>query len=123
VFVPSHGTFSNSNSRPTNLAEVMKIIWCWRCKTEVPMLEDDEYASVVRLIGTASQEAIRERRFAPMLSEYERITGFKETNPNAVFHHQLSLYGAPCLTCGKPLRTPRAKFCAACGDQVRRQDV
>lgn len=52
----------------------------------------------------------------PMLWEYRRITGFRETNPNAVAHHVVSMYGPPCKACGKPLRTPRAKFCAACPD-------
>jgi hypothetical protein len=97
----------------------MKMLWCWRCKTEVPMLEDDEYGTVVRLIGTGSAEDIRERRFAPMLKEYERITGLRETNPNAVFHHQLSLYGPACRSCGKPLRTPRAKLCGSCMAPVK----
>lgn len=48
------------------------------------------------------------------LAAYERITGFKETNPNALFHHRLSMYGPPCRACGKPLRTPQARFCAMC---------
>ena len=82
------------------------------------MLDDDEYASVVRLIGTGTEGDMKQRRFAPFLAEYERITSYHETNPNAVFHHQLSLYGPPCSTCGKPLRSPTAKFCAACGAAV-----
>jgi hypothetical protein len=49
------------------------------------------------------------------LEAYERITGFKETNANALFHHRLSGYGPPCQACGKPLRTPRARYCAMCG--------
>jgi len=48
------------------------------------------------------------------LVAYERITGFKETNPNALFHHRLSIYGPPCRAGGKPLRTPQARFCAMC---------
>ena len=48
------------------------------------------------------------------LEIYERLTGFKETKPNALFHHRLSIYGPPCHSCGKPLRTPQARFCAMC---------
>jgi hypothetical protein len=59
-------------------------------------------------------------RFAPMLAAYERLTGFRETNPNAVWHHRVSLYGPPCGECGRPLRTPKARFCAACGAPCRR---
>jgi hypothetical protein len=49
------------------------------------------------------------------LERYREVTGFVETNINAVFPHIISLYGRPCGVCGKPLRTPRAKMCAACG--------
>jgi len=49
------------------------------------------------------------------LELYRAITGFAETNINAIRHHRISLYGLPCQACGKPLRTPRASFCAACG--------
>jgi hypothetical protein len=49
------------------------------------------------------------------LARYAHITGFKETNANALYHHRLSMYGPACHACGKPLRTPRAKGCAACG--------
>src|SRR5258708_36544040 len=96
----------------------MKLLLCWRCKTEIPMLEDDEYRQVMRLIGTGTEGDTWERRFDPMLREYERMTGFRETNHNAVFHHQLSLYGPPCSNCGKPLRTPQARFCVGCGQAV-----
>ena len=46
---------------------------------------------------------------------YREITGFAETNPNALQHHRISLYGPPCHSCGKPLRTPVAKRCVECG--------
>lgn len=60
-------------------------------------------------------------RFKSMLAEYERITGFRETNLNAVFHHRLSVYGPPCRHCGKPLRTPQARFCGSCVKSVSDQ--
>ena len=64
-------------------------------------------------------EAEHEARFAPMLAAYERLTGFRETNPMAIWHHRASLYGPPCHECGRPLRTPQARFCAACGTSRR----
>ncbi|GAB3635234.1 hypothetical protein GCM10027422_08240 [Hymenobacter arcticus] len=56
--------------------------------------------------------ALRQR---PMLEMYRLLTGFEETNPNAVRHHIVELYGPPCPQCHKPLRTLKARFCAACG--------
>jgi hypothetical protein len=92
----------------------MKILWCWRCKADVPMLDDGEFNRVSSLFNTGSQCNDKERMFGPALLEYERITGIRETNPNAIHHHVLSMYGPPCVKCGKPLRTPRAKRCGSC---------
>jgi len=92
----------------------MKILWCWRCKSEIPMLDDEEFMHVMSLQGTGTGADLREREFGPVLREYERITGLHETNINAVWHHRASLYGPPCHTCGKPLRTPKSKLCGAC---------
>ena len=106
----------------------MKRLWCWRCKSEMPMLDDEEFAEVARLHHDAfrATKEFRERwgiplkgvsieeRFQPMLDCYERMTGMKETNPNAVMHHRLSMYGPPCKRCGRPLRTPKATLCGSC---------
>jgi hypothetical protein len=88
------------------------MLWCWRCKAEVPMLDDEEFAQVVSKQNR--DEHTTKARSAPFLDEYERITGFREANINAVWHHQISLYGPPCKSCGKPLRTPQAKLCGSC---------
>src|SRR5579864_7587866 len=92
----------------------MKILWCWRCKAEVPMLDDDEFKRVSSLLNSGTESGTRERMFGFFLREYESITGRHETNPNAIYHHVLSMYGPPCTNCGKPLRTPRAKLCGSC---------
>ena len=115
----------------------MKVIWCWRCKMKIPMLEADEvervFAAQNRGLTSLAPESYRriheefagdpdglqrrlefEREYGGMLREYKRITGFPETNPTALNHHQVALYGPPCEYCGKPLRTPDAKLCAAC---------
>jgi hypothetical protein len=93
------------------------------------MLTDDEWEEVSPSLANAIDQikTYRERHKCSLaeasakgfgqeaLATYERITGFKETNPNALFHHRLSIYGPPCHACGKPLRTPQAKYCAMCG--------
>jgi len=89
---------------------MVKLLYCWLCQMEIPMLEDHEASDVLE------KGRDRER----ILKRYCEVTGFEETNSNAVWHHVVSLYGAPCSSCGKPLRTPRARICAACGTQVAR---
>jgi hypothetical protein len=109
---------------------------------EVPMLDDDEW-EVVRRVHELSRdnpaaadavlEGQRVRRGLPpipplpeaaglaghsqayLVKGYALFTGVVETVPNAIWHHVASLYGPPCEHCGKPLRTPRARWCPACG--------
>jgi hypothetical protein len=107
----------------------MRIMWCWRCKIEVPMLDEKEFAVVSRLYsegmravkvfreehGIPLSEAPIEERFRPLRDAYRQMTGMDESNHSAIIHHRISIYGPDCERCGKPLRTPRASFCAACG--------
>jgi hypothetical protein len=94
----------------------------------MPMLDEQEFAEIASL-HTSGLQSVKEFRaktgvplqdvpltdhFQAMLARYETITGFRETNPNAVWHHRLSLYGPPCKSCGKPLRSPKAKMCGSC---------
>jgi hypothetical protein len=81
----------------------------------MPMLDEEEYGQVMALWR---QDGAMKERLALMLAEYVRITGYAETNPNAVWHHRLSLYGPLCHACGKPLRTPQAKLCGDCMQPV-----
>lgn len=116
--------------------DMPQTIYCWRCQKELPMLTDDEWKEVAPLLVTAINqikayralhqcsllEASAERFGDEALAAYERITGFKETNPNALFHHRLSIYGPPCHACGKPLRTPQARHCAMCSAEHIREE-
>jgi hypothetical protein len=89
-----------------------KELYCWRCRTEMPMLDESEWARIAPYL----QAAVRDpAAWQAALDLYETMTGLRETNINAIFHHRMSDYGPPCLSCRKPLRTPKARFCAACG--------
>jgi hypothetical protein len=97
-----------------------KTLYCWRCDMELPMLDEEEWAGLAPLLRVSLEniQAYRERYQTPLnmtpkramysaaLARYLELTGFEETNPAALWHHRLSLYGPPCTHCGKPLRPP-----------------
>ncbi len=97
----------------------MKILLCWRCKMEVPMLDEDEFIIASNLYSAAFKNGkiSLEQRFKPLLEYYHAITGFQESEPDAIMHHRISQYGPPCEKCSKPYRTPLANFCLACGNK------
>lgn len=106
-----------------------KTVFCWRCRVDVPMLEEDEWKEILPylsdVIGQIKETMKRDgvsladaRQFGwgkSALERYYGLTGYRETRPDNLFHHRISLVGPPCPSCGKPRRTPRAKFCAECG--------
>jgi hypothetical protein len=93
------------------------------------MLDDAEFAEVRGLYAEAlrslkiSKESraspdppdVIYERLAPVREAYFRMTGYSESNAATILHHALNLYGPPCTRCARPLRTPRARHCAACG--------
>lgn len=95
------------------------------------MMTDDEWDEVRPLLtldierikdhrektGNGLRETVNELRFAACERYYE-ITGFIETNPHALWHHYLKMYGPECKACGHLLRTPYASFCANCGTKT-----
>ena len=103
----------------------MKKLWCWRCQMEIPMLDEEEFKKAYELYGKGfenTRERIgtnlsfeRKEAFREVLDYYFEVTGFRETEPNAIMHHRIEQYGPPCENCGKPYRTKQATFCAACG--------
>lgn len=98
---------------------VMRIRYCWRCKMDVLMLEGEEskIASQLYAEGLKILEKDRRKRFKKLLDYYNDLTGFGETEPNAIVHHFADMYGPDCESCGKPYRTSQASFCAACGNK------
>lgn len=99
---------------------------------EMPMLDEKEWSVIEKLReqGFSFTKDFKQKhnipldnysiseRFRPMRDKYREMTGFEETNHLAILHHRISIYGKPCKSCGKPLRTPQASFCAACGKTV-----
>ena len=106
----------------------MQLMWSWRCKQDVPMLDEKEYSVIARLFRestlavkdfrrtheTSLQDTPMSEIFEPVYAEYERITGMKESDHDEIMKHRISLYGELCTQCHKPLRTPLAKLCGAC---------
>lgn len=107
-------------------------LYCWRCDAVVPMLTEQEWARMEPALGQAIQdvqnyrtihgvglsEAMKHGHGQSAILLYEELTGYVETNADAIWHHRISIYGPPCAACGKPLRTPQASFCADCGISV-----
>lgn len=92
------------------------------------MLDEEEFASIDQLFRdctTATKEfRLRhdlplgrlglDERFRPVRLRYRQLTGIGHCHHTEIRRHRLALYGPPCTQCGRPLRTPRAKLCAAC---------
>jgi len=111
----------------------MKLLYCWRCRAEVPMMDETEfdevysaYTSAIRKMKTyraSSHATIAQAaaKFHPPVRALYRGLAAKagmQGPPVQLDHlmkHRLAAYGPPCTKCGLPLRTPEAKLCAACG--------
>lgn len=105
-------------------------MYCWRCGEEVAMLDEVEFATIeslyvqavtaikrhCRVHNHSTYEQFMQEQYRPVFEAYQRLTGREHTtDPSHLMYHRISKYGPPCIHCGKPLRTPQAKYCAACG--------
>jgi hypothetical protein len=86
-----------------------KLPYCWRCRMDVPMLDDAEWEQVVshlknaiaqikdyRRAHNASLVAAKDHGYGQRaLERYYQITGFRETNVNALWHHRVGQLGPP----------------------------
>jgi hypothetical protein len=57
------------------------MLWCWRCRADMPMLDEPEFEKIKSLFWSAPLATRAER----IRAEYERLTGVKESNMNAIF--------------------------------------
>jgi len=87
---------------------------------DIPMLDSEEGKIASKLLSEGFQEAKKLRKspnYSKLLDYYKEVTGFEETNPNAIMHHFINMYGPDCENCGKPYRTETATFCPKCGNK------
>ncbi len=107
----------------------MKEIYCWKCHAFVPTLDDTEYEEYDRTYiecvkavkayrekkGTSLEETPLGDLYEPALNKYEGLTRHRGTDPHHLLKHRVADYVHPCSSCGKHLRTPRARKCYECG--------
>lgn len=104
-------------------------IYCWRCDRMLPMLDEAEWERMMPLLVASIENIQRYRQKhgvgleqVPISEMYwaasalfQAMTGVADIDPQALWHHRRAELGPECNHCGYPLRTPRAKLCAACG--------
>ena len=107
----------------------MKIYHCWRCCQKMPFLDEQEWTQVAPHLEHVIEEIKQYRKdnnvdlhTAKIKTKFkvteifEEITRYKNIHPEIIFHHRLKDWGAECSNCGYLLRTPKAAFCAHCGN-------
>jgi hypothetical protein len=104
-------------------------LYCWRCDRVLPMLDEEEWARMEPLLISSIENIQRYRHqhgvgldavpipemYRLALSTFQKMTGVEDIDPLALWHHRQADLGPACHHCGKPLRTPHARLCAACG--------
>lgn len=98
----------------------------------MPFLEEDEWQQVSPLLGNAAQEIkdYREKHNCDLatarlnvkpeaMQKFEELTSMPGVHFEIIFHHRLIDWGPECTNCGHLFRTPKASFCANCGQKIK----
>src|SRR5712692_5475731 len=99
----------------------MKPLYCWRCKSVVPMMDEQEFARLevvyrAAVRGVKSYRARRNARledtpvarlYRPVQVLYHTLCGTAGLEapivaPGHVLKHRLAAYGPACTKCGLP---------------------
>lgn len=101
-------------------------------KRVIPMLTEEEFRPISHLLKRPIETMTRRRQensavsladvkgnlFDEAADCYERITGVRLAHSHEIYWAELARYGRQCPSCTKLFRTPRARFCAACGFEL-----
>lgn len=92
------------------------------------MLQQDEWQRIAPALSNMAEKIMAVRKQQGLDLEgatreagreacdlFFELTGYRETNVNAIWHHRLADYGPECPQCGHLFRTPKASRCANCG--------
>jgi hypothetical protein len=78
------------------IGPMAKVHYCWRCRMEIPMLEEQEWKEMWPHLQGGARDGWQGAR-----ALYKKFTGLDEANPVAIAHHRLSYFGPPCESCGR----------------------
>ena len=97
----------------------------------MPFLEELEWKQVSPLLMNAAEEiksyrknhncdlyTARENVKPEAMKKFEEITGKSGVHFEIIYHHRLSDWGPECKKCGHLFRTPKASYCANCGQTI-----
>lgn len=129
IVIPEHPKDRWSNQLPRTL-------YSYRRREEVPLLTEEEFAPIAEILDDFPQKiaAMAEERNCtlqeaetllgqPAFEHYKMLTGIGIYRMLDFYTLRLSSYGRPCPNCGRPFRTPKAKFCAECGHTLPAGEV
>jgi len=118
--------------------------YCYKLGYVIPMLTDEEFEQIRPHLGII--ELIKRYRTqtgcslleakthvennldemtqkSEAMAIYEKLTGQRLNSMDELYLTPLPDYGRPCPSCGKPFRSPRAKFCAECGSRFPKGEI
>ncbi len=105
-----------------------EVHYCWRCRRDMPFLDEEEWQAVEPLLAGAAQ-AIKDyrsknqcdlgtarRNCKPEATEkFFELTGMSDIHFDIIWHHRRKDWGIECQKCHRLFRTPKASHCANCG--------
>ena len=112
----------------------MKEYFCFRCKKDMPFLDEVEWETISPLIRGSMLDvkkyreehqcdlATAKKNFRSEATvQFEKLTDYPDVYVSTITHHRLKDMGPECVACGHLFRINKAKFCANCGGTVGKE--